>query len=42
MKNKRNKISDLAGKFEMNDKEVMESTSNLEKGWKRFKIKSKL
>jgi len=37
---KKNKLSDLAGSWIMNDKEAEEMISTLKKGWKEWKIKS--
>ena len=41
MKNKKSKIkfSDLAGKWEMTDKEVETFMNDPRKGWKKWKIK---
>ena len=36
----RGKISDLAGSWKMNDKEVEEMFSSLRQGWSRWKIRS--
>ena len=37
---KKKKISDLAGAWDISDKEITEIMSNLKKGWERWKIKS--
>jgi predicted CopG family antitoxin len=37
---KKRKLSDLAGKWKMSDKEEKEFFAGLNKGWKRWKIKS--
>jgi len=37
---KKRKISDLAGSWNMSDKEANEMMTNLKKGWEKWKIKS--